>query len=117
MADRRSETSEVELPGSIASGVESTGVAAKADSTELTWLHGVVAVEAIAGGIALILPITPSKTGSDGSMADMFFAEPTYWHEVLVNFVLGNILFAVLILVARIIQKRGERAARTPDAP
>ncbi len=100
MADRRSEISEIELTGRFATGVE------------LTWLHAVVALEAIAGGIALILPITPSKTGSDGSMADMFFAEPTYRHEVLVNFVGVNIILAALILVARIMQKRSERAAK-----
>ncbi|MEN8145214.1 MAG: hypothetical protein ABFS14_09715 [Gemmatimonadota bacterium] len=85
---------------------------ADSDSKEITRTQAVLAVEAIAGGIALVMPVTPSKTGGDGSMADMFFAAPTYWQEVLVLFVLGNVLLAILILIARITNKRARRTER-----
>jgi hypothetical protein len=59
--------------------------------------------------IALAMPITPSKTGSDFSLADWFFEDPSYLQEVLVYFILTNLLLGVLVLVALIIIWREKR--------
>ena len=81
------------------------------ESEEITRFQAIAAIAAIVGGIALILPFTPSKTGGNTRIAYVFFSEPTYWHEVLVNLVLGSVLLAILILIARIMTKRDVRAA------
>ena len=72
-------------------------------------------VEFVVFVIALLMPVTPSKTGSDGSLADHFFEEPTYLQEVLVYFVFGHAVLAVMALVGLILWKR-ERS-RSSDAP
>jgi hypothetical protein len=53
-------------------------------------------IEAAVLIVALLMPITPSKTGSDSGMAGYFFEAPTYVHEVLVGFVLTNALLLVI---------------------
>jgi hypothetical protein len=55
-------------------------------------------VEAIALVIALVVPLTPSKTGGDVRLGKYFFAEPTYLHEVLVGFVLVNGIIMVFAI-------------------
>ena len=45
--------------------------------------------------IAMVMPVTPSKTGSEWSMAELVFREPSYVQEVAVYFVLTNLLFLV----------------------
>ncbi len=63
------------------------------------WLVVVILVEAAALVIALLMPITPSKTGSTGNLAEMFLSEPTYLEEVGVGFVATNVLVVVLGLI------------------
>ncbi len=71
------------------------------------WITGILVTEAIALGIALAMPITPSKTGSTWSPANFFSADPTYLEKVGASFVLVNVLLLVLGLVAWVISTRG----------
>ena len=61
-------------------------------------LRGILAVEGIALGIALVMPVTPSKTGSTWTPADAFWEDPSYLQEVAVAFVVVNGLMAVIAL-------------------
>jgi len=63
----------------------------------------VLILEWIALLIGLAMPITPSKTGSDFSMADWFYEDPSYLQEVLVYFLLTNLFIGVLALIALVI--------------
>lgn len=64
------------------------------------WAVGLLTIEAISLGIGLLLPITPSKTGSDRSLAELFIADPDYLTEVLVGFIFTNLLIGLLLLAA-----------------
>lgn len=64
------------------------------------WLVAVGFAEAVAILIALVTPITPSKTGSDSSLAAYFLVDPSYPEEVLVSFVVVNLMIGVLALLA-----------------
>jgi len=46
--------------------------------------------------IAMVRPVTPSRTGSDWSMAELLFPHPSYLQEVLVYFVLTNLILVLL---------------------
>lgn len=73
----------------------------------------VVGIQVVVLVIALIMPITPSKTGSDGGFADFFFDAPTYLQEVAVNFVATNLLVGVLAIGSWIYLRRSRsREAR-----
>ena len=74
------------------SGSQSTEPPAKGKD----WAAAVFLVEAAALMIALLMPITPSKTGSTWSPADFFWEEPSYLQEVAVGFVTMNLLIAVI---------------------
>jgi hypothetical protein len=63
------------------------------------WLVVVILVEAAALVIALLMPITPSKTGSSWNLAEMFLSEPTYLEEVAAGFLATNVLVVVLGLI------------------
>ena len=69
-----------------------------------TWKF-LVMIECVALAIGLAMPITPSKTGSDFSLADWFFDDPSYLQEVFVYFLLTNLLIGVLALVAVVMIK------------
>lgn len=68
------------------------------------WLEtplGVLAIiEFIALLIALAMPITPSKTGGDNDLAKYFIENPSYLEKVFVAFIITNLLFGLLALVA-----------------
>ena len=64
------------------------------------WAVALLAVEAIALLIGLAMPITPSKTGSTWSPAQLFSTDPSYLMEVAVYFVMTNLLFLAIALVA-----------------
>jgi hypothetical protein len=68
-------------------------------------LKGLLVLEAIALGIALVAPVTPSRTGSTWSPAELLTAEPTYLLDVLVSFVVVNLMFAVLAMLVWIVTK------------
>ena len=71
------------------------------------WFVAVVLTEGTAILIALLTPITPSKTGSTWSPADLFSADPSYLEKVLASFVAVNIMIAVLGLIAWVAIRRG----------
>ena len=75
------------------------------------WLFWKLALvfEAVALAIGLIMPISPSKTGSDFSLADWFFDDPTYLQEVVVYFIFTNLLLGVLVLIFLAISHREKR--------
>lgn len=58
--------------------------------------HGLFLAEGAALLIALLMPITPSKTGSKRGLADLLIPDPSYLQEVLVYFVLTNILLLII---------------------
>ncbi len=61
--------------------------------------HGLFLAEGAALMIALLMPITPSKTGSDQGIADFLIPNPTYLQEVVVYFILTNILILIIGLI------------------
>lgn len=72
-------------------------------------LVALLMAEGVALMIALVTPITPSKTGSTWSPADFFLADPSYLEKVMASFVVVNVLMAVLFLVAWVSVRRGRR--------
>ena len=75
----------------------------------------VIILEWIALLIGLAMPITPSKTGGDFSLADWFFDDPNYLQEVLVYFLLTNLFIGVLALIALGIIHLEKRRGGTKD--
>ena len=71
------------------------------------WATGLLATQGIALGIALAMPITPSKTGSTWSPAHLFWAAPSYLQEVVLSFVLVNLVLLVLGLIVWIVSRSG----------
>ena len=70
------------------------------------WLAGVLVTQSIALGIAVVMPLTPTKTGSTWSPAHFFSTDPTYLEKVGASFVFVNVLLLVLGLVAWVISTR-----------
>lgn len=62
-------------------------------------MTGLLVLEGMCLAIALVTPITPSKTGSTWSPAELLTPEPSYLQEVLASFVLVNLLFVILAAV------------------
>ena len=56
-------------------------------------------IEVILLFISMIMPITPSKTGSGTKLADWFIKNPSYFEEVLFYFVFGNVIVIILAVV------------------
>ena len=91
-----------------AGGPESESRGEKQTSRLPGWLAAVILAEAAALMIALVTPITPSKTGGPAwTPADMFSTDPSYLEEVAASFVLVNVLIAVIGLVAWVAVRRG----------
>jgi hypothetical protein len=66
-------------------------------------LKAILVIEAIALGIALVSPVTPSKTGSRWSPAELFTPEPSYLQQAAAAFVTANLimlLFGIAVFVA-----------------
>jgi len=57
------------------------------------WLVGAAIAEAVALVIALIMPFTPSKTGSTWSPAELFTPDPSYLAQVVAGFVLIHAIY------------------------
>lgn len=64
------------------------------------WITGVLTLVFIALAIALVAPITPSKTGSTWSPANAIWTDPTYLEKVVASFVTVNVMIIVIGLVA-----------------
>jgi hypothetical protein len=76
------------------------------DETErFTVWHALLLAEGAALMIALLMPITPSKTGSDRGLAELFTSEPSYMEEVVVYFALTNLLLLILAVIVAIWMK------------
>lgn len=56
----------------------------------------VLLTEATALLIALVMPVTPSRTGSTWSLAELVWPEPSYAQEVAVYFLATNALILVI---------------------
>ena len=69
------------------------------------WLAALFLTESAAVMIALVSPLTPSKTGSDRSPAELFWQEPSYAQEAIVAFVGVNALLILIGLIAWIAVK------------
>lgn len=64
-----------------------------------TFWHGLFLAEGAALMIALLMPKTPSKTGSDRGLADHLISNPSYLQEVFVYFILTNILLLIIAII------------------
>lgn len=71
------------------------------------WTRIALLVEAAAAGVALLIPIAPSKTGSEWSPARLLWAEPSYAGDVVMWFLLINILILIAGAAAWIATKFG----------
>ncbi len=80
-------------------------------------LVAVLAVQFMALLIGLAMPITPSKTGSDGSLAELFFRNPGYLQEVAVYFVLTNLLIGAMILAAWVWERLRRTRGGSGESP
>ena len=49
--------------------------------------------------ISFVIPISPSKTGSDKSLVDWFYDNPTFFEKVLINFLLLHLLALVIFII------------------
>ena len=61
-----------------------------------TWVKLFLLVEAAAAVIGLIMPLTPSKTGSDSDLPDWFLDDPTYLQRAFFDFVFTNLVIVVV---------------------
>lgn len=66
-------------------------------------------VQAMVLLIALAMPITPLKTGGRANTAALFFENPGYLHEALVWYLAGNVLVALILVIAMISVRRSNR--------
>jgi hypothetical protein len=73
-------------------------------------LKGILVVEAVAFVIALVTPVTPSKTGSDWTFADLLWEEPSYVQEVAASFVVVNLLLMFIGLGILITVRFGSKS-------
>lgn len=71
------------------------------------WLLGIGFAEAIALVIALILPVTPSRTGSTWSPAELFVPDPPYFAQVAAGFVMIHVIYLVFGIPIWLSSRRG----------
>lgn len=65
-------------------------------TNRFTIWHGLFIAEGTALMIALVMPISPSKIGSGRGLAHFLIPEPSYLQQVLVYFVLTNLLMLII---------------------
>ncbi len=68
---------------------------------------GILGVELFAVLVALVTPITPSKTGSTWSPGELFSADPSYLVDVAVSFLMVNGLLLFLGLAVWVTARFG----------
>lgn len=68
---------------------------------------GLLIAEAIALMIALILPVTPSRTGRTWSPAEIVLDDPSYLAQVVGGFVMIHCIYVCLFVVWKV-TSRGE---------
>ena len=76
---------------------------------KFTFVHGVLWAELVALIIGVMMTVTPSKTGSDYSLAAHFIDDPPFIAEVVVYFLLTNVLMLALAAVFWVWTKREAR--------
>lgn len=72
-------------------------------------LRGLAAVEAIALLIALAMPLTPSRTGSDHRPGDLLLQDAGYLEHVLVGFLLVHAILLVMAVAVWVVMVVSER--------
>lgn len=77
------------------------------------WLQGLATLEFIAVLIALAMPLTPSKTGSDAQPGDLLFEDAGYLEHVLVGFLFVHAVLLVLAVAVWIVTLVSERRGET----
>lgn len=70
-----------------------------------------IGIEIILLIISMIMPITPSKTGSNSKLAERFIQNPSYFEEVLFYLVFGNIIVIILTVAILIWLKITKKSA------
>ncbi len=70
------------------------------------WLAVFLLAEGTALLIALVVPITPGKTGDPWTPADVLFTDPSYIVEVATSFVLLNLIMGTVLLIGLIRMRR-----------
>lgn len=70
------------------------------------WAVVLLMTQGLALLIALVTPVTPTKTGSKWSPAELFLADPSYLEKVLASYVVVNLLMAVIALLAWVSVRR-----------
>ena len=94
--------------GPSGSGDAESGAHAASGLTMKDRLTGLLVLEFIAVLIALAAPLTPSKTGSTWTPAEVFTPDPGYPREALAVFVTVNLILLVLgVLVWVTVMVRG----------
>ena len=71
------------------------------------WAIGLLIAEFVALAIAFVTPLTPNKTGRPSNPAQLFVTDPSYIDNVLVSFLMVNLLLLILGLVVWITTRRG----------
>jgi hypothetical protein len=82
------------MPEDSKAGVDDAGQTASVTVLQLCLL-----IEGAALLIALVTPVTPSRTGSKTGLADLVITDPNYFEEVVVYFIITNILIGLIALV------------------
>ena len=67
----------------------------------------VVMAEAVAAMIALIMPVTPSRSTGDWDLGRLLFAEPTYLQSAAACFVAPNLLIGLVWGGFRLVAREG----------
>lgn len=75
--------------------------------SSLTRAKGVLGIEAFALMVALVTPITPSKTGSTWSPGELFSTDPSYLEDVAASFLMVNGLLLVIGLAVWVTSRSG----------
>ena len=73
------------------------------------WLVLVLFAEGVALLIALVTPVTPAKTGSTWTPAELFLADPSYLDKVVSSFVLVNLMIAIIGIIGWLSIRRDRR--------
>ena len=75
--------------------------------SNLTRAKGVLAIEAFALMVALVTPITPSKTGSTWTPGEFFSTDPSYLEDVAASFLMVNGLLLFIGLAVWVTSRFG----------
>ena len=92
---------------------DQSGMKSDESESRITRVQVVLLIELFALAVALVTPITPSKTGSRQGLAELFLDDPSYLEEVGIYFLCVNGLIG-LLAIAVWVYTRATRS-RTPS--